>query len=314
MVTHMNNKIAPIEVYGNFFDEYMQTHGFDNTLNLVHIEIELIRICQQKCLYCFARNDKMPWNTMLSHEHLSSVIKEMEHSVSDLRVSLMGGEPSLYPNIATVMRNIASLDKVREVEIFTNALKRLDLDDNQKYSIVCSYHPRDCKDLDTFKSNIKYYSTKHKKVLVYLMTILDPDSFSKIKQMKLFCEENGIRCCMEYIFDNAGNLERYLSLDANDYAEYKKMEMESRYVVVNNKKYTADEFYRKDLNHFKGMKCYASRLLKLEIRDPSNFRIECAKSVISVPVRNYLRKEICPIVCKHNTCVTLASISKYKHV
>lgn len=299
-----------MEIYGNFFDGFAQAHSLDLARRLVHIEIELIRVCQQHCEYCFARNDGAKWGTIMKQCHLDALLDEMRQSRHPLRITLMGGETTLYPKLGELCTQLLDIPRVVEVEVFTNALRYVPLPPPVR--VVASFHPRACLSEDKFKKTVLKYNKDHN-LIVYIMTMLTSDAFPRMLSMHRWCQENGIKANLEYIFVEGGRLERYSGISGVDLALYREIDQDTRYVMYDGQRLSVDEFYRRRLNHFKGCQCWVGRLLKVAIEHPTEFRIECnAMGAPRVPISGYLAHDIEPITCTMDRCQTLADISTYK--
>ena len=85
---------------------------------LLSLELELSRVCNLRCLYCYAES-----GTALDHElslaEILSVIDQARELGARKIIVLGGGEPLLYPDIFTVIDHIVDLDL--QVDLFTNA-------------------------------------------------------------------------------------------------------------------------------------------------------------------------------------------------
>lgn len=301
-----------MEIYGNFFDAFQQRFGYETTKDLVHIEVELLRICQQKCSYCFARNDTAKWNTILSDKSIEDMFEELESSIHPLRISLMGGEPALHPRLTEITARCLALPKITEVEIFTNALKYVELPAAAR--VICSYHPDACLNVTKFKENVLKYNANHP-CIVYIMTVLTEDEFPKMVEMHKWCNENGVMSNLEYIFNTDGSLDRSVAISDEDYKVYQQIDKQTRYVKFGGQNVAIDDLYRFGLVHFKGSRCRVSRLLKVDIKDPTTFRVCCnAQNVPRIPLKGTLSRDIKDIICPCDTCETLACISTYKNI
>lgn len=91
------------------------------------------------------------------------------------------------------------------------------------------------------------------------------------------------------------------------------MDKHTRYVVFGDEKIPVDDVFNNNMTSFKDSQCFVTRLLKVDIQNPSTFRIECnAMKNPRVPIKGYLQHQISPIMCTQAQCSTLADISTYK--
>lgn len=117
---------------------------------------ELIDICQYKCSYCSAMNFNLSTFKKDSQERDAwrLVVKSLSsRQIKDqFVVEVLGGEPTLHPDLYEIIDNLHDITTCRRIELITNLAKPvkyflgLDRDDN-KLDIEASYHPEYCKQL-----------------------------------------------------------------------------------------------------------------------------------------------------------------------
>ena len=117
---------------------------------------ELIDICQYNCSYCSA----MHFNISMFKEHPEwrdawrHVLKMLSLKTikSPFAIEILGGEPTLHPDIHDIVKGACAIENNRRVELVTNFAKSLsffeefDIKENKKLSIEISYHPEYCTD------------------------------------------------------------------------------------------------------------------------------------------------------------------------
>lgn len=105
---------------------------------MIYIELELTTKCQLKCSYCCAnsptRFDHYPDDVKLAV--ILRTIKQITN-VHDIAVRLMGGEPTMFKHINTLIANLNSNPRVRKVELYTNLMGRVPRGD---YITVVTLH------------------------------------------------------------------------------------------------------------------------------------------------------------------------------
>ncbi len=84
---------------------------------LLSIELELSRICNLRCIYCYASSGIPPENE-LTLEELYAVVDQAVGLGARKIIVLGGGEPFLYPHLFEVIDYI--LSKKVETDVFTN--------------------------------------------------------------------------------------------------------------------------------------------------------------------------------------------------
>ena len=85
---------------------------------LLSLELELSRVCNLRCTYCYASSG-VALADELSLNEISKVINQAAELGARKIIILGGGEPLLYPHLLTVIDYIRSKDL--EVDLFTNA-------------------------------------------------------------------------------------------------------------------------------------------------------------------------------------------------
>lgn len=127
-----NNGKYPIKVYS------------EQGKSMIYIIAYIIDNCNYNCQYCY---NKMPRTfKSLNLDYLYTFISQMsENNLSGKRIGigLIGGEPSLHPDILKFVNNIYNLDNKIFIEFFTNFSYPIDfyiqlLEKN--VSVVASWH------------------------------------------------------------------------------------------------------------------------------------------------------------------------------
>lgn len=123
-------------------------------LRMVTFSWDIIDICQYKCSYCsavdfnkhtFDTNDQRRWRSVVSRLKLNRL-------GVDFSVELLGGEPTLHPDILLIIESLNKIKSCRRIELVTNLAKNITffkkLDDIKynKLIITPSYHPEYYKD------------------------------------------------------------------------------------------------------------------------------------------------------------------------
>jgi radical SAM protein with 4Fe4S-binding SPASM domain len=86
---------------------------------LLSMELELSRVCNLRCVYCYASSGQSLENE-LSYEEIADVILQAKALGARKIIVLGGGEPMIYPRIFDVLANIRSHGLIADV--FTNGL------------------------------------------------------------------------------------------------------------------------------------------------------------------------------------------------
>lgn len=130
--------------------------------NIVTFSWDLLDVCNYKCSYCSAKEFNK--HTFIKNKLYLNAWKQvikllgMYRLHTSFTLELLGGEPSLHPDIVEIIKRACDIKNCRQVELTTNLSKpesffrRLDNHDNSKLDIVASYHPEYYK--ETFFNKI----------------------------------------------------------------------------------------------------------------------------------------------------------------
>ena len=100
--------------------------------NKIEINIDIITMCQLKCPYCYSRYDKRKWGKIMKLNDFKKIVQLISNLNGDIRVSLLGGEPTLHPLLNVFLKLLYKTKNVSEVDIYTNGerdLRNLPLDE-----------------------------------------------------------------------------------------------------------------------------------------------------------------------------------------
>ena len=125
----------------------------DPNYKTIQFEWFLTNWCNFKCTYCsevtrlITQFDKQKSPT--KHKLVLSRLK----NIKDLFViELIGGEPTLHPNIDEIISELELMEYCKEVQLITNLSRpvhfynKFDSGEYKKLSILCSFHPEFYKD------------------------------------------------------------------------------------------------------------------------------------------------------------------------
>lgn len=123
----------------------------DEDYQLITFSWEMLDVCQYKCSYCSAMNFNM--STFLKSKNLREAWKPVVKLLSlksiqlPFTVELLGGEPTLHPDIVEIVDKLCKIDNCVQVEFITNLAKPLkfykqfDSEKTNKVNFIASYHP-----------------------------------------------------------------------------------------------------------------------------------------------------------------------------
>jgi cyclic pyranopterin phosphate synthase len=91
--------------------------------------IEYLRIsvtdkCNFRCLYCMPREGLqwLPKSEILSYEEIAEIVEQLSHEgISRIRIT--GGEPTIRPNLESLIGMIHSIDAITDIALSTNGFR-----------------------------------------------------------------------------------------------------------------------------------------------------------------------------------------------
>ena len=114
----MNNNIKDITEYVN---NKKKTIKIYHQPRYDYLEIELTSFCNMRCDRCNRLVESAPTQEMMTVDQIKKLVKEsneLGYRWSDIRV--MGGEPTLHPDIIEILQLLKSINNVGLVRIITN--------------------------------------------------------------------------------------------------------------------------------------------------------------------------------------------------
>jgi cyclic pyranopterin phosphate synthase len=88
-----------------------------------YIRVSVTDKCNFRCLYCMPPEGLqwLPKQELLSYEEIASIVGEMA-DLGVMSVRLTGGEPTIRPNLETLIKLIAAVDGISDISLSTNGL------------------------------------------------------------------------------------------------------------------------------------------------------------------------------------------------
>lgn len=111
--------------------------------SLLNINWELVSHCQFKCTYCYYG----PHKSEVDYSSLSKIVlKKLSTIKEPIKMTLVGGEPTLHPDFHEVIDGLFKIDQIKEINIVTNFESTLEfwkklIPYASKLKIVVSFHP-----------------------------------------------------------------------------------------------------------------------------------------------------------------------------
>jgi organic radical activating enzyme len=251
--------------------------------------------CNYDCSYCSSKGflvdkfDRTKYRTGLM------VPFKLKNIDVDFTIELAGGEPTVHPYLARILKDLIKIERCKRIVINTNLSRSLRyyqtlIDD--KVLISASYHAEHHN--DSFIE--KCIALKDSNFICHINLIDDKAYWNNIKALVATCNENDI----DYAFNNLHSTE-YKDINYTDefYETFKSLNsnLKSSYPFTfddgTTEYLTPFEVNQRGLQRLSGYKCTA---LKYLITFDGNIIRECDREKISMfPKRKELFKTItCP--------------------
>lgn len=179
------------------------TNKIENTLV---IEWDIYNYCNQNCFYCEKQENNNPhWNKKSNYNEQLKIVEIFNcyNNSWPLRIHMLGGEPSIYPNIYNILNK---LNDDIYIKLYTNNRKPLILNNiikNIDLHILMSFHPSEI-DINTFTSNIEYYINNNFFKFEVVIIFSDIKYLNTCVQLISYLNDNKIMYDIYSIFDFDG--------------------------------------------------------------------------------------------------------------
>lgn len=182
--------------------------------NIVTFSWDLLDVCNYKCSYCSAKefNKHTFIGNKLYLNAWKQVIKllNMHRLRTEFTLELLGGEPSLHPDIVEIINKVCRIENCRQIELTTNLSKSesffrsLDIHDNNKLDIVASYHPEYYKET-FFNKIVNLQSCDYITVTPLINLSPDKNTWSKTTDLIHKFIDNGVSVGCNLLHEFPGN-------------------------------------------------------------------------------------------------------------
>lgn len=277
----------------------------------VTFDWSLIDVCNYKCSYCSAgfgdlapvkkdsnffkdTNKQQKWRQVIDRLRLSNI--------PAFEIGLLGGEPTLHPDIKLIVDELITMEKVIEIQLITNLTKPASFfehfntpEHSSKLIVNPSVH---FEYIDVNKLTDRLLALElmeHIKLEVGVMLHDKIELWPKMQSVFDFLLDNNIHYYIQYIepFHNYEpdytnemyeNFERYVK-HATDYPKYE--------FKTKTKQYDLDqtEINKAKLTRFKGWSC---RQLAWRIDEAGNITRACGGEPLHLLGKNINTTMICP--------------------
>ena len=117
----------------------------DPNNKVIQFEWFLTNWCNFKCSYCSeATNMVESFSKSTSAGKYKLVLVRLKKLEHPFTVELIGGEPTLHPNISNILKELGSIDNCKRIQIATNLSRSVSFYKqiaHPKVSLIASYHP-----------------------------------------------------------------------------------------------------------------------------------------------------------------------------
>lgn len=221
--------------------------------DVIYIQMDIITICNQHCWYCYARPESDPsakWGRIMSLDKAKKMLDAMKNIKYKIVLSILGGEPTLHPELNKIVEYASNVKNIIKIEVFTNGRKPLKLKKVPKLTVNFSFHPSQT-DGKQILENTKYLMNLEIPFAITCLYERDSDNFYNF--MNELEKRNLIN------FANIGIVDshiksRPLHVKIPDNKLFHKAN--ERIFERNSKLYTLNEIRDQKLNDFYGWKCY----------------------------------------------------------
>lgn len=243
------------------------------------ISWDLLNRCNLSCPYCYARKEYR--NTpplVFSKPKCDRVLIQLKSIENDIHVTLLGGEPTLNPNLNYIIESLNSFNNVKKIKLVTNGTKLLtDLFLVDKLEINFSCHSSQ----DNFNSIYENVILLKNKTKIITHILMDSPSKSEeyYNQLKDHCEVRP-----EYII-------------RNDQVHFTKTSIpEPKLYQDQNQTYSFRECYDKS---FEGHRCL---VCNYRIYANGDVFRECVETKIGNILKENIDFLLPPQICQKQNC------------
>jgi len=246
--------------------------------------------CQYKCSYCssYAINRESESN----FKNYKLVLKRLSLIKFNFRIDIIGGEPTLHPNLIEILESLHSNEYCNDIYLFSNIkdidklkmLKKLNLN---KIILIASFH-QEYNNIDNFIEKIKQIDLK----LIVNVNITDDSIFELLDKLIINDIDYSINPLEDH--DNYTHINKH---DVNRLEKYLNTQQTIIYKAKNNFEFTPYEIKLNKLNRFKGWKCSP---IMYEINSNGDIVNECTDKVLPfIPTKKDLYDKI---ICEQDCC------------
>jgi MoaA/NifB/PqqE/SkfB family radical SAM enzyme len=270
------------------------THQGFKEFKGVNIDWTINNECQLDCKYCCTKRDMLVTKPNTDYK---KVIKKLKLVLVPFTICVLGGEPTLHPDIIAILDELVSLKHCLGVNLITNLHKPIEFwkeltsnnfSKSSKFSIDASLHPEYYN--DKFLDKVNFIKSTSTEINVLLNVFPEEKYYDKMKHAM-----NNMDVTIVNIFET----EDYKPQITDEFLDMFFADENNMYKFhINN----VDNFYNHtqlekfNLTNFKGWKCTAQDLV---ITQEGELLNACTRQKIQMYTPK-IRDEL--IVCPLNKC------------
>lgn len=257
----------------------------------VDFTITLLDFCNLHCSYCYVNKQYKMYNFTLLQKIVNAISVRQEPCV----VSLLGGEPTLYPYFLEVITKLSNCKCVKKITVYTNCTIRV-VDNkilkNPKVYFYCTFHAESNK-MKKFLNNINfYYDSMCNKPTVTVMCTKKSYKLNKIFLNKINPCINVEASATSY----ADGTDDFTGFD--EFKEHVGFNNDDEF-LYNGKPSNHCEIFKNHENRWKNAKCYVNDyVFDIGMR---SCRQECTGKIYNLSEIKFLSKNDF-VICKNTIC------------
>lgn len=269
----------------------------------------LIDICNYKCTYCqagYGHDSTRPVSKFFRDTNKRNIWKQVIKRLSvlqniDFEVTLVGGEPTLHPDILDILTSLKSVDNCKEIDLITNLSKQYDFFSNIADLNICKLQLIPSIHFEYFNNNItdKIISLSNNTNINIIPAVMLHDNMKFWNVMEKFLQElnqNNIKYSTTFIEDTVNYSANYTSEFFKRFDRYiNNQDMIDKFHITTedhtNHIVSTKDIHEKQIKMFKGWKCNQKSWL---IDYDGNIKNSCTEELLNILGTNTKQQITCP--------------------
>lgn len=250
-------------------------HSGRKQFDLVSFTWDVINVCNYNCSYCgagYGYDNTRPKSTFFKdsreHQIYKSVLLKLKSKnvKSKFMVNLVGGEPTLHPNLFDIIKGLEQNDNCVEISLITNLSKNIDYFDRlndqcfKKLIISPSIHFEYYKS-STLTKCLHINSQCKTPLNPLVMLHNDPVYWDSMQQFLDMCVDNNIKYHANFIENIPNKKTSYGDDFYKRFGKYFEQDKDQQTFLFSTSENTdtisKENIYKYKLNRFKNWSCRA---------------------------------------------------------